>query len=80
MGDSIFYLAKVKHNVLPIAFNAAQCSANYVRFENRQHDFPNVIAYTFESPWLTIDVRDNLGKGFQIRLVKQPATPAIKDL
>ena len=45
MSGEIFYLAKVSHNALPIAFQLAECKDKSFTFENQQHDFPNKIEY-----------------------------------
>jgi len=40
MASEIFYLAKVDHNDLPVAFKLTQCSSKSAVFENSTHDFP----------------------------------------
>jgi len=40
MSGEIFYLAKVGHNALPIAFKLVHCADEVVIFENPLHDFP----------------------------------------
>lgn len=72
MNGELFYLAKVKHNPLPIAFKLTQCSDHQVRFDNPDHDFPDQIEYRLISASeLQVDVRDNNGKGFSLTLIKQ---------
>jgi hypothetical protein len=50
MGGGIFYLAKVGHNPLPIAFSLMQSSGTSLVFENPAHDFPRRLTYTLQSP------------------------------
>ncbi|WP_416305069.1 DUF6265 family protein [Neptunicella sp. SCSIO 80796] len=72
MGNELFYLAKVPHNPLPVAFKLTQCSEHQARFDNAQHDFPNRIEYRLISASeLEVDVRDNEGKGFTLNFIRQ---------
>lgn len=66
MNGDIFYIAKVSHNHLPIAFKAVSCGVNTVTFKNNQHDFPNQLTYKIEQNRLVVGVKDNKGKGFTI--------------
>lgn len=66
MGGNIFYLAKVKHNALPIAFKAAQCSSAAVTFENAEHDFPNTLTYSLKTNQLHVTVKGKDGDGFAL--------------
>jgi len=50
MEGEIFYLAKIKHNKLPIAFKMTQLSDSSSTFENPEHDFPTKIIYKLTSP------------------------------
>lgn len=50
MSGELFYLAKVKHNALPVAFTVAECKAGYFRAENVQHDFPQWLEYRLLAP------------------------------
>ncbi len=55
MSDNIYYLAKVEHNHLPIAFELTECSDSLAVFENPDHDFPKKIAYQLgESDQLSV--------------------------
>jgi len=45
MSGEVFYIAKVSHNELPIAFKLTSCSDRTAVFENTNHDFPKKIAY-----------------------------------
>ena len=74
-GAEIFYVAKVDHNELPVAFKLVKKSENQWVFENLAHDFPQRITYTRESD-KAINVRvekDNEGKseGFDVKFIKE---------
>ncbi len=73
MGGSVFYLAKVAHNELPVAFRLTQCDAQTWVFENAAHDFPKRIEYRLdaEGQRLTAHVSDGAEKGFSLRFEKQ---------
>ncbi|WP_323846106.1 DUF6265 family protein [Microbulbifer magnicolonia] len=45
MSGEIFYLAKVSHNELPVAFKLTDCSGSAAVFENPAHDFPRRLEY-----------------------------------
>lgn len=45
MSGEIFYLAKVSHNAVPIAFKLIECIDKSFTFENQLHDFPKQIEY-----------------------------------
>ena len=47
MAGDIFYIAKVKHNSLPVAFRMTESTSGSILFENPEHDFPKKIAYVF---------------------------------
>lgn len=67
MRGGLFYLAKVEHNDLPIAFAASECSSAHVAFENPDHDFPKRIVYRrVDSDRITVDVDDGQGQGFRL--------------
>ncbi len=72
MQGAVFYLAKVKHNPLPVAFTLTSCKNNKFRFENRNHDFPKQLDYQLLSTdVLQVDISDGAGKGFQLSFHKQ---------
>jgi len=56
MQQQIFYLAKVSHNRLPVAFKLEECSAGRLKFVNMAHDFPKQLEYvlTQSSPQLPV--------------------------
>ncbi len=47
MGNEVFFIAKVNHNTLPVAFKATHCTELAFTFENQAHDFPKVISYQY---------------------------------
>lgn len=46
LGGAIFYVSKVQHNELPVAFRLAQSADSSCVFENVRHDFPQRILYS----------------------------------
>jgi hypothetical protein len=72
MQGAVFYLAKVKHNPLPIAFALVSCTNNSFRFENNNHDFPKQLDYKLLTPdSLQVDVSDGAGQGFVLNFKRQ---------
>ena len=72
MQGAVFYLAKVKHNPLPVAFALTSCLNNRFRFENKDHDFPKQLDYQLISAEvLQVDISDGAGKGFRLSFHKQ---------
>ena len=67
MSEEVFYLAKVAHNPLPVAFKLSHCQNKQFTFENHQHDFPNKISYQQTgSNKMQVTVSGNTGKAFTI--------------
>lgn len=50
MQQQIFYLAKVAHNPLPVAFKLEECAAGRLKFVNMAHDFPKQLEYVLTQP------------------------------
>lgn len=72
MQGTVFYLAKVKHNPLPVAFALISCQNNSFRFENKNHDFPKQLDYQLLSAdSLQVDVSDGAGQGFRLNFNRQ---------
>lgn len=68
MSGQLYYIAKVAHNALPVAFALTECGEHSVAFENPGHDFPTRIAYQLtDTGQMVVDVRGPDGKGFSIR-------------
>ncbi|MFA3789624.1 DUF6265 family protein [Aliiglaciecola sp. SL4] len=72
MQREIFYLAKVGHNSLPVAFRAKNCEPNSVTLENPNHDFPKQIIYLRKGNKLVAEVSGNNGKGFTVHYELKP--------
>lgn len=82
MGDGVFYVAKVAHNELPVAFRLTSCSAGVFVFENAAHDFPRRLEYRHVGDALTVRVSDGLEKGFTLefrRAAPAAAPPVLAD-
>lgn len=75
MSGQLYFLAKVDHNALPVAFAATACGEKSVEFSNPKHDFPNILHYQLKENRLLVDVKNNEGKGFQLTF-----RPLTKDL
>src|SRR5688572_10646205 len=46
MGGHVFYISKVRHNELPVAFRLVACGDGQLAFTNPAHDFPRRLDYT----------------------------------
>ncbi|MBU2500506.1 hypothetical protein KJ682_04160 [bacterium] len=67
MAGEIFYLAKVDHNPLPVAFRLVECEEGRVRFANPAHDFPTELAYDLAGDGtMNVTVSGSDGKGFTL--------------
>ena len=72
MQGNVFYLAKVKHNSLPVAFALISCQNNRFRFENKNHDFPKQLDYQLlTKDSLQVNVSDGAGQGFVLNFKRQ---------
>lgn len=68
MSGHLYYIAKVAHNPLPVAFALTECGKHSAVFENPDHDFPTRIAYQLtDAGQMVVDVQGPDGKGFSIR-------------
>jgi hypothetical protein len=47
MSGEEFYIAKVSHNNYPVAFKLVEQNDSLLIFENKDHDFPKNIEYSF---------------------------------
>lgn len=67
MAGGVFYIAKVSHNELPIAFRLTSCSDGRFVFDNPAHDFPRRVEYQRgEDGRLQVTVSDGEDKGFTL--------------
>lgn len=72
MEKGVFYVSKVMHNRLPIAFELTECSPQRLVFENPAHDFPRRLEYAAEAAdQMTVRVTDGKDKGFTLRFKRQ---------
>jgi len=67
MSGELFYVAKVGHNEVPVAFKLTGCTEESAVFENPDHDFPRRLEYrrTGKNKML-VRVSDGGDKGFQV--------------
>lgn len=67
MAGEVFYVSKVAHNTLPIAFRLTGCEQGRFVFENPAHDFPRVLEYRHEGDdRLVVRVGDGADRGFTL--------------
>lgn len=82
MQQQIFYLAKVSHNPLPVAFKLEECAAGRLKFVNMAHDFPKQLEYILKpvessagaaaaQSQLQVNVSDGADKGFSLLFLKK---------
>jgi len=72
MSGALFYLAKVNHNPLPIAFKLITCTNESVIFENMHHDFPKRIEYAYlQNEKMKVIVSDGKNKKFSIHFKRK---------
>jgi hypothetical protein len=71
MGEGVFYLSKVTHNDLPVAFRLTICEGREFVFENPAHDFPRRIEYRRAADGrLSVRVSDGADKGFTLEFAR----------
>jgi hypothetical protein len=71
MGDGVFYVAKVAHDELPIAFRLVECGETHLAFANPTHDFPRRLDYTRQGDdRLQVRVSDGGEKGFTLEFAR----------
>lgn len=67
MSGGVFYVSKVSHNELPVAFRLTTCTDGRFVFDNPQHDFPRRLDYRrVGADRLTVHVSDGGEKGFTL--------------
>jgi hypothetical protein len=73
MGGGVFYVAKVGHNELPVAFRLRECEGGRWVFENPAHDFPRRLDYVRGPDGrLQVRVSDGADSGFTLDFARQP--------
>ena len=71
MSDAVFYIAKVTHNPMPIAFQLTTCTREEATFENPEHDFPKRIEYSLiNAQTIQVYVSDGANKGFTLNFTR----------
>ena len=71
MSGQVFYIAKVAHNELPVAFKLVECSDALLVFVNPAHDFPRRLEYRrTAADAMTVAVSDGGDRGFEIHFRK----------
>jgi ketosteroid isomerase-like protein len=80
MGGSVFYVAKVAHNELPVAFRLKECGKDRLVFTNPAHDFPRRLDYVRQPDGrLQVRVSDGAQQGFTLdfsQVSAEAAAPA----
>jgi hypothetical protein len=68
MAGEVFYIAKVGHNALPVAFRLSECGEGFAVFVNPAHDFPRRLEYRLAGDALSVRVSDGSegGQGFTL--------------
>jgi len=79
MAGAVFYISKVTHNELPVAFRLNECADGRFVFDNPAHDFPRRLEYVLAPDGrLTVNVSDGSEKGFSLDFARSasPGDPA----
>jgi hypothetical protein len=74
MAGGLFYVSKVTHNELPIAFRLTGCDGGMYVFENPAHDFPRRLEYRrVGEDRVVVRVSDGGEKGFTLDFRRETA-------
>lgn len=74
MAEGVFYISKVAHNELPVAFRLNECADGRLVFDNPGHDFPRRLEYLLMPDGrLTVKVSDGGEKGFSLNFARNGA-------
>jgi hypothetical protein len=74
MAGGVYYLAKVEHATLPVAFALTECSADRLVFENTEYDFPRRLEYRHEADGrMVVAVSDGKDKGSALNFERAAA-------
>jgi len=80
MAGGVFYLSKVTHNELPVAFRLTECADGRFVFVNATHDFPKRLDYVRDGEdRLKVRVSDGADKGFTLDFARMPVPAADLD-
>lgn len=67
MAGGVYYLSKVAHNELPVAFRLNECADGRFVFDNPAHDFPRRLEYVLAPDGrLKVHVSDGGERGFSL--------------
>ncbi len=74
MAGGVYYIAKVAHNELPVAFALIECSGERLVFENPAHDSPRRLEYRHESDGrMAVTVSDGNNQGLTLSFERDVA-------
>ena len=77
MSDAVYYVAKVAHNELPVAFRLSECADDRLVFVNPAHDFPRRLDYVREGgDRMSVRVSGGADQGFTLNFARVPAPPS----
>lgn len=77
MAGGVFYISKVTHNELPVAFRLSECAEGRFVFVNPAHDFPKRLDYVRDGEErLRVRVSDGAEKGFTLDFARAPVPAA----
>ncbi len=80
MTDGVFYIAKVSHNRLPVAFRLSECADGRFAFVNPTHDFPKRLDYARQGEdRLVVRVSDGADEGFTLNFTRASVPAASID-
>jgi hypothetical protein len=80
MGGGVFYVAKVSHNEMPVAFRLVECGSDRLVFANPAHDFPRRLEYDRKADGrLSVRVSDGASRGFTLDFAKVAEAAADAD-
>lgn len=80
MSDGVFYISKVTHNELPVAFRLNECANGRYVFVNPAHDFPKLLEYIRSGDdRLRVRVSDGADKGFTLDFIRATGPAASPD-
>jgi hypothetical protein len=75
MADGVYYISKVTHNALPVAFRLSECDGGRFVFVNPEHDFPRRLDYLHEADGgLQVRVSDGAEQGFTLEFTRAPGS------
>lgn len=77
MAGGVYYIAKVAHNELPVAFRLAECADGRFSFVNPKHDFPRRLDYVRKADdSLQVRVSDGARQAFTLDFRRAPPAAA----